>query len=157
MRIEEDIPTVEDQSAAQHVPVGARAKDLGGGGPERLGPQAMQKLARRLEVQGVIFQTVPETIYPGMAFVTADDIVERGETGYSISYISKLVRRGEIDAVQVGGATLITPRGFEQLLERSQRSKAGELQRGRRPGPVKERKPRRQHPRHQSVSDPMIE
>jgi hypothetical protein len=110
----------------------------------------VEEHARRLEEQEqVVFRYVPNDIYPGMPYTTSDDLSESGVVPYSHTHISRLVRSGEVEAVQMGGSMLITPRGAEQLIERSRKSVSGEpnSRGGRPPGPTGERKVRRKQPR----------
>lgn len=110
-------------------------------------PGKIEETARRLEQRGVIFQRAPANVYPQMPYATADDLMEQAISSYSRPYISRLAQKGDIDAVLVGSATLITPCGVEQLLQREQKSRAGELHPGQQPGPRGERKPQRNKPR----------
>ncbi len=126
-------------------------RSIGYAGPN---VQQVEELALRLQQQSkVAFKRVPQEIYPGMPYTTADDIEESGEPGYSHAYVYRLAKEKQIDAVQMDGATLITPRGYEQLRQRAQKRASGELgsRGGRRPGPVKERQSRRKQPRHRQM------
>lgn len=110
--------------------------------------------AKHLEEEsGVIFRRAPDNFYPGMPYVTPDDLAESGITGYSISQINRLGASGEINIVRFDRKILLSPLSVQMLLEREQKSITGELDQsgdrrggGRRAGAGKPHNPRRKNP-----------
>lgn len=117
-------------------------------------PGEVEEQAIYLEAEhGVTFRRAPHNFYPGMSYVTPDDLIESGITSYSLSQVNRLVRSGVIDIVRFDRKILLTPTGVEQLLERQQKSQAGELDQsgqrpggGRRAGSGERQPPRRKNP-----------
>ena len=103
----------------------------------------VEKAADQLEASGVLFQKVPAEIYPGMRFISPNDLIEQGFTKYSRQQIAKLIRTGEIPAYSINGR-ILDPKGVEKLLERERSRLAAPSLQGRKPG-ARNRKPRSSH------------
>jgi hypothetical protein len=110
--------------------------------------------AKFAKTHGVVFRQVPPELQPGMAYTVTDDLIDDGATQYSPSQISRIVRDGEIGAIQFEGKNLITPKGAEQLFAREDASRSGQLAvkdrnrgSGKRPGPRTQRSARRKRAR----------
>lgn len=101
-------------------------------------------LADALAALGVPFELIPQSVYPGMRYVTPLALVESGVTRYSQRHILTLVRAREITAVHLADKVVLDPFGVQQLLDREAASAAeNERAGGRRPGP---RRPRAHRP-----------
>jgi hypothetical protein len=101
----------------------------------------VEALAARLQdAHGITFRRVPESVYPGMPYVSAADLVRTGATKYTAARISQLLHSGELAGLSLSPTCcLIAPSGVEQLFARERVSardprvvvKPGQRRRGR--------------------------
>jgi hypothetical protein len=86
--------------------------------------EQLDKLAQELEQQGVPFQEIPGSIYPGMKYVTPRDLIDAKVTKYTQAMILKLVRDKEIPAYHLAGKVVLDAEGVQRLLQRERESVA---------------------------------
>lgn len=91
--------------------------------------------AQALETEhGIRFRTMPESVYPGMPYVTQQDLLKGGTTRYSRQNISRLVRVVKaLPSVVIGDRVLLPPAAVRALLSRESAA-AQDTSPRRRPG-----------------------
>ena len=89
---------------------------------------------QQLKEQGILFDHIPEGIYPGMPYISVPRLVREGYTLYTRQYINKLARDGEILAFSVGEGWILGPGAVSELSSREEASMARPSFPGRKPG-----------------------
>ncbi|HRN96784.1 MAG TPA: hypothetical protein PLD54_05030 [Candidatus Levybacteria bacterium] len=80
------------------------------------------EIEMRLSQQGIVFDHIPESLYPGMPYISSVRLSREKKTHYTRDYINKLSNRGEVPAHHIGEGWILDPEGVEVLLEREKQS-----------------------------------
>lgn len=105
---------------------------------------AERQRAREQEQQyGIVYDYIPNNIYPGKPIVLASHLKKHGVTVYTVIHQGRLVRNKEIDGAVLVGKAALSPMGVDQLVEYQRNSLESVKQsgaRGRQPGIKKPRR-----------------
>jgi len=82
----------------------------------------LSELAGIFAQSGVVFEAIPQAIYPGMPYITPARLVETGVTSYTVQHIHALIRRGNIPSHTIGKQRILDPQGVSALIEYEKQS-----------------------------------
>jgi hypothetical protein len=108
---------IESNNSNSHESIEITQMTLEGLGYTGSNPVEVEETAARLLNEGIIFQKIPNEVYPNMPYTTADELADSRATLYSSRHINRMISNGTIPAIDFNGKHLLTPESVEQLLQ----------------------------------------